>query len=57
MKRSIKKFVAFVLALAFSLQIISFAPYNSVLADEDPYDYYEDYYDYEDTSTYDERGF
>ena len=63
MKRSIKKFVAFVLALAFSLQIISYAPYNSVSADEDytitsveePYD--DDYYDYEDTSTYDERGF
>ena len=64
MKRSIKKFVAFVLALAFSLQIISFAPYNSVSADEEytvtsveePYDDYE-YYDYEDPSSYDERGF
>ncbi|MBQ6025777.1 MAG: hypothetical protein IJL20_09245 [Lachnospiraceae bacterium] len=35
MKRSIKKLVAFVLALAFVFQIVSFAPYNKVSADED----------------------
>lgn len=65
MKRSIKKLVAFVLALAFVFQIVSFAPYNKVSADEDisvtsveePYDDYDDdYYDYEDPN-YDERGF
>ena len=64
-KRSIKKLVAFVLALAFVFQIISFAPYNKISADEDisvtsaeePYpDYEDDYYDYEDPN-YDERGF
>ena len=61
-KRSIKKFTAFVLALAFVFQIVSYAPYNSVSADEDVTvtsvdDYGDGFYDEYEDPNYDERGF
>ena len=62
MKRSIKKFTAFVLALAFVFQIVSYAPYSSVSADEDMTvtsvdDYGDGFYDEYEDPNYDERGF
>ena len=61
-KRSIKKFTAFVLALAFVFQIVSYAPYSSVSADEDMTvtsvdDYGDGFYDEYEDPNYDERGF